>query len=111
MSELEAAAAMRWQLQNNTVYEMPDDVRQKTAQQMLDDGWTAMVMKFSVDPNERAEFDPRYFEWAARVGKMASEDAVAPFCFTRHDGTVCHGVAVWRPAQEQDSASDERMVE
>lgn len=107
MRELEAAVAEQWQLQNDIVCEMSDDVREKTAQKLVDDGWTAIVMRLSVDRSQRDGFNPEYFVWAARVGKFTCEDVVGPCLITRPDGDISHGVAVWRLPKERDSASDE----
>lgn len=113
MNRIEAAAVARWQLQNETIPDIPDEVCEKTIQTLQEDGWESRQCKFSVNSEERATFDPRHFAWALRVGKIAVGDEVAPWSFERSDGSVCHGIAVWRrvAAPEDDSIEAQTVVE
>ena len=113
MNTIEAAAVERWQLQNETVAELPDEVCAKTIKELCDTGWESRFCKLSIDSQERTIFDSEHFAWALSVGKMAVGDEVAPWSYERQDGTVCYGIAVWRRALNgrDDSIETETVVE
>lgn len=110
MDSMKSATLARWQLQNEAVGEMPDEVCQKTTEALLGDSWRPLVIKYLVSGEPEAAFARQYLEWAFRVGKIAVGDEVAPYTSITKVGAVRRGIAIWRHIIEDEDYEENQTV-